>query len=85
MSSSAAEGHPDNLPRYITLIFAEIMIGIFSSHSVMCVLREIELLFSTFGIGARVFLGGSSLNGFGSRTSDADLCLVFEEGSVSVF
>lgn len=37
--------------------------------------RDIQTIFP----GARVFLGGSSLNGFGSRTSDADLCLVFEE------
>ncbi|XP_077087827.1 poly(A) RNA polymerase GLD2 isoform X2 [Siphateles boraxobius] len=39
--------------------------------------RDIQTIFP----GARVFLGGSSLNGFGSRTSDADLCLVFEEGT----
>uniref|UniRef100_A0AAY4BNN4 polynucleotide adenylyltransferase n=1 Tax=Denticeps clupeoides TaxID=299321 RepID=A0AAY4BNN4_9TELE len=32
---------------------------------------------------SRVYLAGSSLNGFGSRTSDADLCLVINEGSVS--
>lgn len=35
--------------------------------------------------GARIFLAGSSLNGFGSRTSDADLCLVVQEGPVSSF
>uniref|UniRef100_A0A671L2H6 polynucleotide adenylyltransferase n=1 Tax=Sinocyclocheilus anshuiensis TaxID=1608454 RepID=A0A671L2H6_9TELE len=29
------------------------------------------------------FLAGSSLNGFGSRSSDADLCLVIEEGTVN--
>uniref|UniRef100_A0A672MGT8 polynucleotide adenylyltransferase n=1 Tax=Sinocyclocheilus grahami TaxID=75366 RepID=A0A672MGT8_SINGR len=29
------------------------------------------------------FLAGSSLNGFGSRSSDADLCLVIEEGKVN--
>uniref|UniRef100_A0A671KW98 polynucleotide adenylyltransferase n=1 Tax=Sinocyclocheilus anshuiensis TaxID=1608454 RepID=A0A671KW98_9TELE len=32
---------------------------------------------------AQVFLAGSSLNGFGSRSSDADLCLVIEEGTVN--
>lgn len=68
-------------------IFAEIMTGIFSS--VMCVLHETVLHFNLFSLffcqGAQVFLAGSSLNGFGSRTSDADLCLVIEEGAVSVF
>ncbi|XP_051957682.1 poly(A) RNA polymerase GLD2 [Xyrauchen texanus] len=33
---------------------------------------------------ARVFLAGSSLNGFGSRSSDADLCLVIEEETVPI-
>ncbi|KAM9447023.1 poly(A) RNA polymerase GLD2 isoform 1-T1 [Clarias gariepinus] len=32
---------------------------------------------------ARIFLAGSSLNGFGSRTSDADLCLVIQEGPIN--
>ncbi|XP_053530544.1 poly(A) RNA polymerase GLD2 [Ictalurus punctatus] len=32
---------------------------------------------------ARIFLAGSSLNGFGSRTSDADLCLVVQEGPIN--
>ncbi|XP_056314480.1 poly(A) RNA polymerase GLD2 [Danio aesculapii] len=32
---------------------------------------------------AKVFLGGSSLNGFGSRSSDADLCLIIQEGPVN--
>lgn len=32
---------------------------------------------------ARVFLAGSSLNGFGSRSSDADLCLVVQDGPVN--
>ncbi|XP_051750289.1 poly(A) RNA polymerase GLD2 [Ctenopharyngodon idella] len=41
--------------------------------------RDIQTIFS----GAQVFLAGSSLNGFGSRTSDADLCLVIEEGAVN--
>ncbi|RXN21187.1 poly(A) RNA polymerase GLD2-like protein [Labeo rohita] len=40
--------------------------------------RDIQTIFPC----ARVFLGGSSLNGFGSRSSDADLCLVIEEGMV---
>ncbi|GAA6087790.1 poly(A) RNA polymerase GLD2 [Tachysurus ichikawai] len=32
---------------------------------------------------ARIFLAGSSLNGFGSRTSDADLCLVVQERPIN--
>ncbi|TSM85992.1 Poly(A) RNA polymerase GLD2 [Bagarius yarrelli] len=32
---------------------------------------------------ARIFLAGSSLSGFGSRTSDADLCLVVQEGPIN--
>ncbi|XP_073695836.1 poly(A) RNA polymerase GLD2 [Garra rufa] len=38
--------------------------------------RDIQTIFPC----AQVFLAGSSLNGFGSRSSDADLCLVIEEG-----
>ncbi|XP_076854146.1 poly(A) RNA polymerase GLD2 isoform X2 [Brachyhypopomus gauderio] len=41
--------------------------------------RDIQRLFPC----ARVFLAGSSLNGFGSRSSDADLCLVVQEGPVN--
>ncbi|XP_064261584.1 poly(A) RNA polymerase GLD2 isoform X2 [Passer domesticus] len=37
--------------------------------------REIQLIFPQ----SRLFLVGSSLNGFGTRTSDADLCLVIKE------
>ncbi|XP_051710036.1 poly(A) RNA polymerase GLD2 isoform X3 [Oryctolagus cuniculus] len=37
--------------------------------------REIQLLFPQ----SRLFLVGSSLNGFGTRTSDGDLCLVVKE------
>ncbi|KAI5088239.1 poly(A) RNA polymerase GLD2 [Silurus meridionalis] len=32
---------------------------------------------------SRIFLAGSSLNGFGSRTSDADLCLVVQEAPIN--
>ncbi|XP_058851572.1 poly(A) RNA polymerase GLD2 isoform X3 [Acipenser ruthenus] len=41
--------------------------------------REIQRLFPQ----SRVYLAGSSLNGFGSRSSDADLCLVVQEGPLS--
>ncbi|XP_052413073.1 poly(A) RNA polymerase GLD2 [Carassius gibelio] len=41
--------------------------------------RDIQTIFPC----AQVFLAGSSLNGFGSRSSDADLCLVIEEGMVN--
>ncbi|KAI1905228.1 hypothetical protein AGOR_G00013960 [Albula goreensis] len=41
--------------------------------------REIQWLFPN----SRVYLAGSSLNGFGSRSSDADLCLVVQEGPVN--
>uniref|UniRef100_A0A4W4FV21 polynucleotide adenylyltransferase n=1 Tax=Electrophorus electricus TaxID=8005 RepID=A0A4W4FV21_ELEEL len=41
--------------------------------------KDIQRLFPC----SRVFLAGSSLNGFGSRTSDADLCLVVQEGPVN--
>ncbi|XP_023070707.1 poly(A) RNA polymerase GLD2 isoform X3 [Piliocolobus tephrosceles] len=37
--------------------------------------REIQLLFPQ----SRLFLVGSSLNGFGTRSSDGDLCLVVKE------
>uniref|UniRef100_A0A5F5PG38 polynucleotide adenylyltransferase n=2 Tax=Equus TaxID=9789 RepID=A0A5F5PG38_HORSE len=37
--------------------------------------REIQLLFPQ----SRLFLVGSSLNGFGTRSSDGDLCLVIKE------
>ncbi|XP_054434506.1 poly(A) RNA polymerase GLD2 isoform X2 [Pteronotus mesoamericanus] len=41
--------------------------------------REIQLLFPQ----SRLFLVGSSLNGFGTRTSDGDLCLVVKEEPVN--
>uniref|UniRef100_A0A8C1DPN0 polynucleotide adenylyltransferase n=1 Tax=Cyprinus carpio carpio TaxID=630221 RepID=A0A8C1DPN0_CYPCA len=41
--------------------------------------RDIQTIFPS----AQVFLAGSSLNGFGTRSSDADLCLVIEEGKVN--
>ncbi|NXR93236.1 GLD2 polymerase, partial [Hypocryptadius cinnamomeus] len=41
--------------------------------------REIQLIFPQ----SRLFLVGSSLNGFGTRTSDADLCLVVKEEPVN--
>ncbi|NWW78413.1 GLD2 polymerase, partial [Climacteris rufus] len=41
--------------------------------------REIQLIFPK----SRLFLVGSSLNGFGTRTSDGDLCLVVKEEPVS--
>ncbi|XP_036384747.1 poly(A) RNA polymerase GLD2 [Megalops cyprinoides] len=41
--------------------------------------REIQWLFPN----SRVYLAGSSLNGFGSRSSDADLCLVVQEGPLN--
>ncbi|KAJ8286971.1 hypothetical protein GJAV_G00045480 [Gymnothorax javanicus] len=40
---------------------------------------EIQHLFPN----SRVYLAGSSLNGFGSRSSDADLCLVVQEGPMN--
>ncbi|NXD27431.1 GLD2 polymerase, partial [Spelaeornis formosus] len=41
--------------------------------------REIQLIFPQ----SRLYLVGSSLNGFGTRTSDGDLCLVVKEEPVS--
>nr|KAF6491222.1 terminal nucleotidyltransferase 2 [Molossus molossus] len=41
--------------------------------------REIQLLFPQ----SRLFLVGSSLNGFGTRSSDGDLCLVVKEEPVN--
>ncbi|XP_041270553.1 poly(A) RNA polymerase GLD2 isoform X1 [Onychostruthus taczanowskii] len=41
--------------------------------------REIQLIFPQ----SRLFLVGSSLNGFGTHTSDADLCLVIKEEPVN--
>ncbi|XP_069887303.1 poly(A) RNA polymerase GLD2 isoform X2 [Dipodomys merriami] len=41
--------------------------------------REIQLLFPQ----SRLFLVGSSLNGFGARSSDGDLCLVVKEEPVN--
>ncbi|KFP77554.1 Poly(A) RNA polymerase GLD2, partial [Apaloderma vittatum] len=41
--------------------------------------REIQQIFPQ----SRLFLVGSSLNGFGTRTSDADLCLVVKEEPVN--
>ncbi|NWZ02676.1 GLD2 polymerase, partial [Loxia curvirostra] len=41
--------------------------------------REIQLIFPQ----SRLFLVGSSLNGFGTRTSDGDLCLVIKEEPVN--
>ncbi|NXV10398.1 GLD2 polymerase, partial [Cettia cetti] len=43
--------------------------------------REIQLFFPQ----SRLFLVGSSLNGFGARTSDGDLCLVVKEEPVTFF
>ncbi|KAL2092090.1 hypothetical protein ACEWY4_011888 [Coilia grayii] len=40
--------------------------------------RDIQMLFPF----SRIYLTGSSLSGFGTRSSDADLCLVIQEGSV---
>ncbi|XP_010176277.1 poly(A) RNA polymerase GLD2-like, partial [Antrostomus carolinensis] len=41
--------------------------------------REIQLIFPQ----SRLFLVGSSLNGFGTRSSDGDLCLVVKEEPVN--
>ncbi|XP_066037343.1 poly(A) RNA polymerase GLD2 [Chamaea fasciata] len=41
--------------------------------------KEIQLIFPQ----SRLFLVGSSLNGFGTRTSDGDLCLVVKEEPVN--
>ncbi|NXN79548.1 GLD2 polymerase, partial [Bombycilla garrulus] len=41
--------------------------------------REIQLIFPQ----SRLFLVGSSLNGFGTHTSDADLCLVVKEEAMN--
>ncbi|NWY46225.1 GLD2 polymerase, partial [Sylvia atricapilla] len=41
--------------------------------------KEFQLIFP----GSRLFLVGSSLNGFGGRSSDGDLCLVVKEEPVS--
>ncbi|NXB83714.1 GLD2 polymerase, partial [Vidua chalybeata] len=43
--------------------------------------REIQLIFPQ----SRLFLVGSSLNGFGTRTSDGDLCLVVKEEPIPIF
>ncbi|NXU04181.1 GLD2 polymerase, partial [Buphagus erythrorhynchus] len=43
--------------------------------------REIQLIFPQ----SRLFLVGSSLNGFGTRTSDGDLCLVVKEEPIPTF
>ncbi|NWY23326.1 GLD2 polymerase, partial [Pheucticus melanocephalus] len=43
--------------------------------------REIQLIFPQ----SRLFLVGSSLNGFGTRTSDGDLCLVIKEQPIPKF
>ncbi|XP_063051197.1 poly(A) RNA polymerase GLD2 [Engraulis encrasicolus] len=40
--------------------------------------RDMQMLFPF----SRIYLTGSSLSGFGTRSSDADLCLVIQEGSV---
>lgn len=42
--------------------------------------KEIQKLFPA----SRIYLAGSSLNGFGSSSSDADLCLVLPSSSVPV-
>ncbi|NXE80143.1 GLD2 polymerase, partial [Cochlearius cochlearius] len=43
--------------------------------------REIQLIFPQ----SRLFLVGSSLNGFGTRSSDGDLCLVVKEEPIPTF
>ncbi|NWV40750.1 GLD2 polymerase, partial [Grantiella picta] len=43
--------------------------------------KEIQLIFPQ----SRLFLVGSSLNGFGTRTSDGDLCLVVKEEPIPTF
>ncbi|NXO74250.1 GLD2 polymerase, partial [Phainopepla nitens] len=43
--------------------------------------REIQLIFPQ----SRLFLVGSSLNGFGTHTSDGDLCLVVKEEPIPTF
>lgn len=47
--------------------------------------REMPMSMSLCFSESRVYLAGSSLNGFGSRSSDADLCLVVQEGPVCVW
>lgn len=52
-----------------------------SSQTVIC---RIMVFFCYSSITeSRLFLVGSSLNGFGTRTSDGDLCLVIKEEPVS--
>ncbi|NXU20462.1 GLD2 polymerase, partial [Pardalotus punctatus] len=43
--------------------------------------KEIQLIFPQ----SRLFLVGSSLNGFGTHTSDGDLCLVVKEEPIPIF
>lgn len=44
---------------------------------------QLQLDIQTLFPFSRIYLVGSSLNGFGSRSSDADLCLVFQDSSVN--
>lgn len=62
--------------KWVHILAKLVISSVYSIHSFIH-------LFIFLNAVSRIYLAGSSLNGFGSRSSDADLCLVIQEGSVS--
>ncbi|XP_053557337.1 poly(A) RNA polymerase GLD2 isoform X2 [Bombina bombina] len=67
------------LQREIQQIFPR-KLFLFNCYNIMLctILSTLTTLFSCF-LDSRLYLVGSSLNGFGARSSDADLCLIIKE------
>lgn len=73
------------LQREIQLLFPR-MFPYFACSLIICIpilILSKTLQFSSISLESRLFLVGSSLNGFGTRSSDGDLCLVVKEEPVS--
>ncbi|XP_052502479.1 poly(A) RNA polymerase GLD2 isoform X1 [Budorcas taxicolor] len=69
------------LQREIQLLFPR-MFPYFACSLIICIpilILSKTLQFSSISLESRLFLVGSSLNGFGTRSSDGDLCLVVKE------
>lgn len=76
LSSSAATGHTTYLCRYVLSMSHCLFLVLFCSFFFTKLLLFLPV--------ARLYLTGSSMNGLGCRSSDADLCLVIR-GTVSIY
>lgn len=77
LSNRAAERNSTVISTYVSYFACSLIICI------PILILSKTLQFSSISLESRLFLVGSSLNGFGTRSSDGDLCLVVKEEPVS--